>query len=190
MTDDPLAGLRAWIQETETRLNDLEVASRYHQAALLRLCPTPENVKRAARESLGRELEDVERSLKVEEHMDLVPNCACESCQDQVTGTTEARLSELERCARTGDRLGGILRDPAEKRESDLLAQIQRMANTTAALQRELAKVAMERDEARARTGQWNVNLSLLAENEGLKRELEAERAEKTKCKEDYEADV
>jgi hypothetical protein len=75
-------------------------------------------------------------------------------------------------------------------RENLLLAQIQRMANTTAALQRELAKVAMERDEARARTGQWNTNLSLLSENEGLKRELEAERAEKTKCKEGYESAV
>jgi hypothetical protein len=151
MTDDPLAGLRAWIQEAGTRMEDIEETLRNQERALMSLrSPTPEEVKHSARESLGHELEAVEMELKVEEHMDVSPNW----------------------------------------RENLLLAQIQRMANTTAALQRELAKVAMERDEARARTGQWNTNLSLLSENEGLKRELEAERAEKTKCKEGYESAV
>jgi hypothetical protein len=136
-------------------MEDIEETLRNQERALMSLrSPTPEEVKHSARESLGRELDTVERELK--------------------------------------DREFGRFREetPAEKRESDLLAQIQRMANTTAALQRELAKVAMERDEARARTGQWNTNLSLLSENEGLKRELEAERAEKTKFKEGYESAV
>jgi hypothetical protein len=187
MTDDPLAGLRAWMQEAATRFDDIDETLCNQEKALMRLrVPSPEEVQRAARGRLNHGLHDISETLHREDHV-AAENCACERCQDRGTGTTESH-------------------------DQQLLAQILRMAKTTAALQRELATVAMERDawrkqalepgldkaalelgreqEKKTSTGQWNVNLALLAENEGLKRELEAERAEKSKCKESYEADV
>ena len=65
MSDDPLAGLRALNQETETRLQALECASRNHEQAILNLQgPAPEETKRVARGLLAHGLCEISKELE------------------------------------------------------------------------------------------------------------------------------
>ena len=67
MSDDPLAGLRAYIQETETRLNDLEIASRNHYAVYGQrsagLNPDPESTLLAQIQRMAKSLATMQEQL-------------------------------------------------------------------------------------------------------------------------------
>lgn len=68
MSDDPLAGLRAYIQETETRLNDLEIASRNHYAVVAaphvdQFSPVDETLLLAQIQRMGQTIATMQEQL-------------------------------------------------------------------------------------------------------------------------------
>ena len=119
MSDDPLAGLRAWMQEAETRFEDIEETLCNQEKVLMSLrTPSPGEVQRAARGLLDHGLEDISKTLRNEDDVSL-EGCHCSKCEN----------------------IG------VDGKENRMLDQIQRMAKSLATMQEQLVKVAIERDD-------------------------------------------
>jgi chromosome segregation ATPase len=102
MSDDPLAGLRAWIQEVETRMESAEAMLRDHENSLRGLRDRGSATKKEARETMSKEMDCVSahvlRGERENALLDQIQRMAKSTAtlQDQVTSLS-MRLASSER---------------------------------------------------------------------------------------------